>query len=293
MARIGVNGIELEYEVRGEGEPLLLIMGLSGQLITWPEGFVDQLVQRGFQVIRFDNRDSGLSTHFDTPPPTIRQLLAGVLLNRPIPAAYALADLAGDAAGLLDALGLDSAHVVGASMGGMVAQELAVRHPHRVRSLTSIMSNTGDRRHGRISLTLVPVWIRLRRKVRRDPIDAGIELWRRIGGPAFDQAEARDLVERSYARSHDPDSVGRQSAAILACPDRTPSLRHVKVPTLVVHGLADKLVLPSGGAATARAIPGSRLLMFPDMAHDLPRNRWPELADAIRATASRSELATR
>lgn len=288
MPQAEVNGITIEYEVHGDGEPLLLIMGLNAQLITWPDGFVDELVQRGFRVIRYDNRDSGLSTHPDVSPPTRRQLLAAALFRRRIEdLPYTLADLTDDAAGLLDALGIASAHVVGASMGGMIAQGLAVRHPGRVRSLTSIMSNTGDGRKGRPSVRLLLRMSRIRRRMDDDPVGAGVDLWRLISGPHFDEAATRDMVERSLARSGDPDSASRQSAAIVTAPDRTEDLGGVRTPVLVVHGLLDRLVKPSGGVATARAVPHSQLLMFADMAHDLPRPRWGELAEAIRLTADR------
>lgn len=291
MAQLQANGISIEHEVRGEGEPLLLIMGLGSQMIAWPEGFVEQLVQRGFSVIRYDNRDAGLSTHVEAPPPPARKLVTGLLLNRAIETPYTLDDLADDAAGLLDALGIDSAHVVGASMGGMIAQALAIRHPHRVRSLTSIMSNTGDRRSGQMSRRLLVKWLWLRRRVRRDPIGGGIELWRAIAGPHFDEVEVREAVVRAYERSHDPDGTSRQTAAVLTAPPRTQALGTLSVPVLVVHGLADRLVKPSGGTATAKAIPTARLLMFPDMGHDLPRARWAEMVDAIRANASRAAVA--
>jgi pimeloyl-ACP methyl ester carboxylesterase len=288
MAQVHANGITLEYESHGEGEPLLLVMGLSAQLVAWPDEFVEQLVQRGFRVIRFDNRDSGLSTHSDQPPPKTRKLLAALLFGRQIDTPYTLADLTDDAAGLLDALGIASAHVVGVSMGGMIGQGLAIAHPGRVRSLTSIMSSTGDRRNGRSSMRLVARLLRIRRRLDDDPIGAGVELWRAISGPHFDEAETRDMVERAYARSSDPDGTSRQRAAIATAPDRTDPLGRVQVPVLVVHGLRDRLVKPSGGVATVDAVAQARLLMFPDMAHDLPRPRWAELANAIRANASRA-----
>jgi pimeloyl-ACP methyl ester carboxylesterase len=289
MPQVEANGITIEYQRHGEGEPLLLVMGLSGQLTTWPDGFVEHLVRRGFQVIRFDNRDTGLSTHHhDVPPPSIGRLLAGLLLRRPVVTAYTLDDLADDAAGLLDALGIGSAHVAGVSMGGMIAQALAIAHPQRVRSLTSIMSHTGDRRYGRMRPAVLRPWIKQRRRAVEDPIGAGVEMWRLVSGPHFDEAEAREVVEQAFARSHDPAGIRRQTAAILTCPPRTRALRRVRVPTLVVHGIVDPLVPLAGGVATTRAVRGSRLLAFPDMGHDLPRTRWAEIADAIRANASRA-----
>ena len=291
MAQVRANGITIEYEEAGDGagEPLLLIMGLSAQLIAWPDGFVNELVQRGFRVVRYDNRDAGLSTHSDQPPPSRRQLLAAIVLKRPLDPPYHLADLTDDAAGLMEALSIESAHVVGASMGGMIAQGLAITHPERVRSLTSIMSNTGDGKHGRPSRRLLAklFWIQ-RRMGTTDPIGAGVEAWRLISGPHFDEAATRDMVVRAQARSNDPDAGSRQSAAIAAAPDRTEGLRRLRRPVLVVHGLLDRLVKPSGATATAEAIPGATLVMFPDMGHDLPAPRWSELADAIRINANRA-----
>jgi pimeloyl-ACP methyl ester carboxylesterase len=201
--------------------------------------------------------------------------------------------MAADTAALLDHLGIARAHVVGASMGGMIAQTLAINHPDRVASLTSIMSNTGDRRHGRIHPSLLR---RLPRYMTGNPDDAianGVEVLRLIAGPHFDAAAARELAEEEFRRSYRPDGTARQTMAIAASPDRTAALRRVTAPTLVIHGLLDRLVMPSGGVTTARAVPGSRLVMYPDMAHDLPRARWEEVTDEIvvnthRATAPRS-----
>lgn len=175
-------------------------------------------------------------------------------------------------------------------MGGMIAQGLAIAHPDKVRSLTSIMSTTGDRRHGRMSTRLLLKWLKLRRRYDEDPIGTGVELWRLISGPHFDEAATRDMVERSYHRSHDPDATTRQTTAILASPPRTEALGRLRIPVLVIHGLLDRLVKPSGGTATARAVPSARLLVFPDMGHDLPRPRWGEMVDAIRANASRAAI---
>ncbi|MEY2959737.1 MAG: hypothetical protein RLZZ01_2305 [Actinomycetota bacterium] len=288
MPSVSVNGITVEFDERGDGSPLLVVMGLGGQLVDWPEGFVDELVRRGFRVIRFDNRDIGLSTEFTAPPPTTAQIARAVLLRRRIPAEYLLTDMAGDAVGLLDALDIDRAHVVGMSMGGMIAQTMAIEHPGRVRSLTSIMSTTGSRRVGRPTLALIRKFARRPVPTRETAVDIGVETLRAISGPTFDPVETRRLVEASVARSFRPAGTARQTAAIMASPDRTPGLRRLATPTLVVHGMLDPLVQPSGGRATAEAVPGSRLLMFNDMAHDLPPTRWAEMADAIAANAQRS-----
>ena len=283
------NGIEIEYDVHGDGEPLLLIMGLGGQLVAWPLEFVDRMVGCGFKVIRFDNRDIGLSTKIAAPVPNRRQLVAAVARRRWAHPPYLISDMADDAAGLLDHLGVASAHLVGVSMGGMIAQALAIGHPERTVSLTSIMSNTGDRRHGRVHPRLLS---RLARLVSGPPADAianGVEILRLISGPHFDAGETRRLVEEEHRRSYDPDGPSRQTMAIVASPDRTWDLARVTVPTLVIHGLLDRLVMPSGGVATAKAIPGSRLLMYPDMAHDLPRPRWDEIIDEIVTNTRRAE----
>lgn len=288
MASVQANGITIEYEEQGSGEPLLLVMGLGGQLIDWPQPFVDRLAAAGFRVIRFDNRDSGLSTAMSSEPPSTGALAKAVLLRRLLKAEYRLSDMADDAAGLLDALGIESAHVAGISMGGMIAQSLAIQHPARVRSLTSIMSTTGNRKVGQPALRLV--WRTARRRVptRDTAVEAGVETFRHITGPTFDVDEFRRMAEAAVARSFRPAGTARQTAAIMASPDRTEALRSVDVPTLVIHGLLDRLVKPSGGMATAAAVPGSRLLMYNDMAHDLPWTRWDEMVDAIARNAARA-----
>jgi len=292
MPDVQVNGIQLHYDEQGSGEPMLLIMGLAAQMIAWPPPMLDALQAKGFRVIRFDNRDIGLSTKTDAPRPRRKDVLAAAASARFAKSDYLLSDMADDAAGLLDALGIGSAHVVGVSMGGMIAQELTIRHPEKVRSLTSIMSNTGDRRQGRPATTFLPA---LRRSMMAPPaetldqaVDMGVLAWRQISGPQFDEQEIRRLVRAAVERDPDPIGRVRQLLAINASPDRTPALREVTAPTLVIHGLLDRLVTPSGGMATAKAVPGSRLLMFPDMAHDLPRGRIPEIVDAITANAARA-----
>jgi len=288
MATVETNGITVEYEVEGAGDPLLLIMGLSGQLVDWSRGFLDELLARDFRLIRFDNRDAGLSTEFTMTPPTTAQLAKAILLRRPLDAEYHLTDMAADAAGLLDALGIDRAHVIGISMGGMIAQTLAIEHPDRVRSLTSIMSTTGNRKVGRVSPKLMRKFVRREVPTRETAVDLGVKTFGDICGPTFDEEEFRKLAAVSVERSFRPAGAARQTAAIIASPDRTEALQQLDVPTLVVHGLLDPLVRPSGGIATARAIPGSRLLMFNDMGHDLPRTRWAEIADEIRRNADRA-----
>ncbi len=282
------RGITLCYETFGEpaDPPALLIMGLGTQMVAWNDDFCRALAARGFHVVRFDNRDVGRSTHLQGAPPTIPQLL-----RRSRRAAhYRVADMADDAAGLLDELGLSPAHVIGASMGGMIAQTLATRHPRHVRSLVSIMSSTGRLRTGQPALRLYPFF--LRRPVEgRDRYIAHFErLFAAIGSTGIprDAQEIRELAALSYDRDHDAAGPGRQLAAIIASGDRTAELRSIVAPTLVVHGTADPLVGPSGGRATARAIRGAKLMNVKGMGHDLPRQIWPELIEAISANAARA-----
>jgi pimeloyl-ACP methyl ester carboxylesterase len=288
MPLVESNGITIEYHERGEGEPLLLVMGLGGQLIDWPEGFVDELVAHDFRVISFDNRDSGLSTEFDGPPPTRAQLAEAIVLRRPLSSQYRLGDMAGDGIGVLDSLGVHSAHVVGMSMGGMIAQQIAIDFPERVRSLTSIMSTTGNPRVGRPKIRLIRKAMRRTQPTVDNAIELSLATFRDVCGPTFDAEEFRLLAEKSIARSFRPDGTSRQLAAIIASPDRTEALGRLQVPTLVVHGMLDPLVQPSGGLATARAVPGAKLVMYNDMAHDLPRTRWKDIADEIKAIAARA-----
>ncbi len=291
-ARLGE--VEIAYEVDGpdDGTPMLLLMGLGTQLVGWPTDLVQGLVDEGYRVVRMDNRDIGLSTLTQGPPPTRATVVKAFVHRRYARSDYDLSDMAGDAAALLDHLGIGAAHVVGVSMGGMIAQQLTIDRPHRVLSLTSIMSNTGNRRHGAVSLKLLPtmaVSMTMPRPSEADEaVRMGVEGFRRIAGPHFNEAEVTAMVRSAVARSVRPLGAVRQLLAIFASPDRTAGLREVRVPTLVIHGLKDPLVLPSGGMATAEAVPGSRLLMFPDMAHDLPGPRRAEIVEAIARNARRA-----
>lgn len=283
------DGINIEYEVSGEGEPLLLVMGLGGQLVDWPEEFVALFVEAGYRVIRFDNRDVGLSTQTDWTPASHRRAVWAAIRHKPLKnVGYTLDDMADDAAGLLAHLSLNSAHVVGMSMGGMIAQTLTIRHPGRVRSLCSVMSNTGDRKNGGLSWSLVRQFANRPTPTRATAVDAAIEMFEAISGPQFDADAYRGRAQESVDRSFTPTGVGRQTAAIIASSDRTDQLGQVACPTLVIHGMVDPLVKPSGGTATAAAVPGSRLLLFPDMGHDLPESRWEEMRDAIVANTHRA-----
>jgi pimeloyl-ACP methyl ester carboxylesterase len=289
IQRAQVGNIELAYETFGDRDdpPVLLIMGLATQMIGWPDEFCSGLVERGLFVVRFDNRDIGLSTHLDDRgAPDILSLLGGTGS-----APYPLADLADDSVGLLDALHLDSAHVVGASMGGMIAQLVAIRHPERVRSLTSIMSTTGDPAVGAPAEAAMGVLLAPPAPDREAAIQRAVDTYRVIGSPGFefDEQALRDRAALSYDRRYNPAGVARQLAAILTAPDRTADLGALDVPTLVVHGAADALVNVSGGRATAAAVPGAELLVLEGMGHDLPRALWPEITDRITALVERAE----
>jgi pimeloyl-ACP methyl ester carboxylesterase len=283
------DDINLCYETFGESSDptALLIMGLGTQMIAWHEDFCVRLAERGFHVVRFDNRDIGRSTHLDgLAPPTIPQLLT----RSKGAAHYRLSDMAEDAAGLLRELDLSPAHVIGASMGGMIAQTLAARHPGRVRSLVSIMSNTGALLWGQPALKLYPFFLRRPAGGREAYVAHFERLFSAIGSTGLprDSEEIRELAGLSWERDHDPAGPGRQLAAILASGDRTSELRRITAPTLVVHGTADPLVRLSGGRATARAIKGAKLMKVPGMGHDLPRAIWDGLIDAIAENAARA-----
>jgi len=296
VTAVDVNGVTLEYEVHGpdDGVPVLLVMGLGTQLVAWPVSFIERLVAEGHRVVAFDNRDVGRSTHLDGHrPPGLGQLAAALFTGRRADAAYGIEDFADDAAALLDHLGIEQAHVVGASMGGMISQELSIRHPHRVLSLTSIMSNTGARLKGRMSPKLLPTFLKARRSDSRDPADA-LMVSRLIAGPHFDEDAALQVHELSASREPSAtaaaDGLARQTLAVLTTRDRTADLGRLLLPVLVIHGLLDLLVRPSGGIATARAIPGARLVMYPDMAHDVPDVRIPEMADEVLANFARASV---
>jgi pimeloyl-ACP methyl ester carboxylesterase len=289
---VGPAGIDIAFERFGDpnAPPLLLIMGLGTQMLGWPDGFCGTLADRGVHVIRFDNRDIGLSTHItDAPAPDVGAALTG----DPSSASYRLSDMAGDTVGLLDALELATAHVVGASMGGMIAQTLAIEYPDRVRSLTSIMSTTGDPSVGQATRRAMAALLSPPAASREQAIERTLAIVRVIGSPGFelDETEIRRRTGLAYDRSNDPVGVARQLVAIAASGDRTSALRGVSAPTLVVHGADDPLVDVSGGEATARAIDGAELALFDGMGHDLPRVLWAELARRIGELVERADAA--
>jgi pimeloyl-ACP methyl ester carboxylesterase len=288
---VQANGIELYHETLGDpADPaLLLVMGLGAQLIDWPQEFCEQLAGRGFFVVRFDNRDSGLSaSRPEWGVPDVRAIVAGDRSTVP----YLLADLARDAAGLLDALGLRRAHVVGASMGGMIAQQLTIDHPERVASLCSIMSTTGERSVGRATPEAAAVLGRPPAPDRATAVAAAVSAARIVGSPGFPAPEDELLrrAEAKYDRAYNPLGTLRQYAAIIASPDRTAGLRGVTAPTVVVHGADDPLITVTGGEATAAAVPGAELVVIDGMGHDLPRALWSRIIDAIAANALRAAV---
>jgi pimeloyl-ACP methyl ester carboxylesterase len=287
VRRVQANGIEIAYETFGDpADPaLLLVMGLGTQMIAWPDEMCDLLAGSGLFVVRYDNRDVGLSTHIDAPAPTIPQML----LRRNTP--YQVDDMASDGLGLLDALGIERFHLVGASMGGFISQLMAIRAPQRVRSLTLIMTSTGSRRVGRPTPAVIRrMAAQAEPRTRAEAQDMAVETYGIIGSPAHLDADVvRHLAGVSYDRSNDSDGRSRQLAAILAAPDRTAALRKLTVPTLVVHGLDDPLVAASGGLALAKAIPGATFIGHSGMGHDLPRTLWQELTKDILSLVDRAD----
>ncbi len=288
------NGVDLCYQELGDpdGEPLLLVMGLATQMIAWDETFCGMLADRGFRVVRFDNRDIGRSTRIEAAGVPRR---ADMMLGRRGRAAYLLSDMAADTVGLMDHLGIESAHLVGASMGGMIAQTTAIQHPERVRSLVSVMSNTGSRWTGVPSRRAMAVLMAKPPRGRDAAIERTVKTFKVIGSPGypFEEERVRQIAGRSYDRGHNSAGVLRQLYAITASGDRTQALRGVTAPTTVIHGNRDPLVRPAGGRATARAIPGARLKMIDGMGHDLPRQLWPDFVEAIASNAARSHSAVK
>ena len=280
------NGIDICYEIFGDAnaEPLLLIMGLGAQMVIWDDEFCERLAARGFRVIRFDNRDIGKSGRLSGGGPLRPlELLKLRFLKIPLAAPYKLFDMAKDTVGLMNALGIESAHLVGASMGGMIAQEIAISFPQAVRSLTSIMSTTGNPRLPPPSRAAMALLMAPPPKNKDDYIKRFAMMWKFLRAGSFPEDEARDgaLAERTYGRGLNPAGVGRQLRAVLASGSRKERLGQVKAPTLVIHGTADPLVHPAGGKDTAASIPGAKLLMIEGMGHAVPIPMWPQIIGAI------------
>ena len=275
------NGIQIEYDTFGDetSPPVLLIMGLGVQMTLWDPAFCQAIADAGYYVIRFDNRDIGLSTWFDDAGTIeLADLLGGTAV-----APYSLADMAADAAGLLDALGIESAHIVGASMGGMIAQTFAIEFPEKTRTLTSIMSTTGDGAVGQPSPDALGALLGPVPTSRDEAIERSVQTSKVIGSPGYPYAEAdlRAYAGADFDRSFHPAGMSRQLAAVVTQPDRTAALSTLNVPTLVVHGADDPLVDPSGGRATANAVPGAQLKIVPGMGHDIPPALYGEIVASL------------
>jgi len=292
---VGPQRLDIAYEQRGDPKhpTVLLIMGVAAQLVNWPEGFVDTLVKRNLRVVRFDNRDSGHSTHIvGAPPADLPAALKGDLSS----ASYTLSHMAADAVGLLDVLTVSAAHIVGASMGGAIAQTMAIEHPTRVRSLTSMMSTTGDPAVGQVhTATMKAVFGGPRPQTRDEVIARTIERFAIVGSPAYpvDPAAVAAVAGLAYDRDHDDAGIPRQAVATVASGDRSAKLRTLDVPTLVLHGLADTLCDPSGGRAVAAAIPGAEFVLIEGMGHNIPPGLWERIADHIAAVVRRGEARAR
>jgi pimeloyl-ACP methyl ester carboxylesterase len=280
------NGIDICYEIFGDAgaEPMLLIMGLGAQMVLWDDPFCEQLAARGFRVIRFDNRDIGQSSKLSGGKRlTPMELLKLRFLKIPVAAPYRLRDMAEDTIGLMDALGIKSAHLVGASMGGMIAQEIAISFPQRVRSLTSIMSTTGNPRIPPPTRAAAALLMAPPPATKDEYLARFAQTWKMLRVGRFPEDEALDRMrgERCFERGLNPAGVGRQLRAILASGSRKERLHMVKAPTLVIHGTVDPLVHPAGGKDTAASIPGAKLLMIEGMGHAIPIPMWPEIIGAI------------
>ena len=287
FADLGEVGLCYEEFGSPDGEPMLLVMGLATQMIGWHEDFCTKLADHGYRVIRFDNRDVGHSSKLDQAGVPGR---AAMMLGLGSPA-YTLSDLAGDAAGLLDHLGIGSAHIVGASMGGMIAQTLAIERPERVRSLASIMSGPGSRSTRMPRLSALGTLLRAAPSDRDGFVEHTVKTFDVIGSPGFETEveRLREVAGMSYDRGRHPQGIARQMHAVTSSPNRRRALGDVRAPTVVVHGNRDPLVRLAAGKATARAIPGARLVVIDGMGHDLARGIWPRILEAIVENARRAE----
>ena len=287
MPTAPANGIEICYDTFGQpaNPALLLVMGLGGQMTAWEPDFCEALANAGFHVIRFDNRDTGLSTKMESaPPPDIGKAMTGDMSS----ASYTLWDMADDAVGLLDHLHLERAHIVGASMGGMIVQAIAIRHPHRVISMTSIMSTTGNPNVGQATPAAMTALMAPPATSRDEAIERGKQSARIVGSPGYPAGDevVAARIARDFDRCFYPIGVARQMLAVMATGDRSEALNTVTAPTLVIHGEDDPLVTLSGGQATAAAIPGARLVTFPGMGHDLPASLRAKFVEVIAGHAA-------
>jgi len=287
MAQVDANGIQIEYETFGKPDlpALLLIIGLAGQLIDWDEALCQQIAQRGHYVIRFDNRDAGLSAKIDDAGvPDIMKTVEALMVGEPVNPPYTIEDMAGDAVGLLDALAIEKAHICGMSMGGMIAQTIALNYPERVLSLISIYSSTGDPEEPQPKPEAMEFLLTPPPTEREAYIEFGVKLFNTISGAGFpyDQEWLRNHLAQDYDRSFCPQGAARQLVAILAQKNRKPTLASLSTPTLVIHGTDDPLVRVECGENTAAAIPGAKLMIIDGMGHDLPHGgAWPQIVDAV------------
>ncbi|MFT2092395.1 alpha/beta fold hydrolase [Paraglaciecola sp. 2405UD69-4] len=283
---ISANGIEIAYDSYGNQEDpaIILIMGLATQMIFWESTFCEYLASNGYHVIRFDNRDVGKSTWFDgAAAPSHLALLANIVLGRPLHGPYSLDDMATDTLGLMDQLNIDQAHIVGASMGGMIAQTLAIKAPHRVKTLTSIMSTTGDRQLPKPRFTFLKNLFKRPPKKAEQFVPFGLALWQALHGDTygFQEGKITELLTLSVNRGINPKSNIRQLAAILSASDRTEALKDVTVPSLVIHGASDPLIPVASGYATANALANAKLKVYPGMGHTLPEELLTDVANDI------------
>jgi len=295
MPNVTANGIQIEYDTFGDSSfpALLLVAGNGAQIYFWDAEFCELLVKKGYFVIRFDNRDAGLSTKFEEAgipdfPAAIKALMAG----KPVESAYTLDDMADDAVGLLNALGIEKAHICGASMGGMIAQVIAYRHPKHVLSLTSIMSTTGNPDLPQAKPETIAAVLAPAPAERGAYVEHNMNIWRKIWSPGFpfEEKRARTFIEKSYDRSYYPQGAARQNIALIANGDRRESLSTIAVPTLVIHGADDPLIPVEGGKDTARVIPGARLFIINGMGHDMPKGVWAEIVDTISKNAVQANV---
>lgn len=293
MPKLNSNGLELEYDTFGDpsSRPLLLVMGLGTQMIAWDVEFCEALVERDHYVIRFDNRDIGLSTKLDDEPvPAILEMMTKLARGEKLEVPYLISDMANDALGVIDALDLPAAHIVGASMGGMIVQSMALQAPDRVKSMTSIMSTTGRRDLPPAKPEAMARLMRPTPTERDEIIASSVETQKVIGstGFPFDEERARERALSAYERCFYPDGAARQIAAITASPPRDEALGGLTIPTLVIHGDADPLVPIEAGIDTHESIPNSELLVIEGMGHDLPRGAWPQIVDGISKLSERA-----
>ena len=287
---VGPSKIEIAYEDFGDVDapPVLLIMGAGAQMLNWHEGFCTELVSRGLRPIRFDNRDVGLSTHFPgAPMPDFQAAFSGNMSS----VSYTLSDMAADTVGLLDVLGLKSAHIVGASMGGFIGQMIAIEYPDRIRSLTSIMSTTGNPAVGQPAPDTMRLLGGATPSTRQEVMEQAVKNTRVVGSPGYplDEDEVRQRAGLAYDRSYDPPGMMRQFISVIASGDRTARLQSIRVPTLVIHGDSDRMCDVSGGIATAEAIQGAELVVIEGMGHNLPRPLWSRIASLIASLVQRVE----